>query len=429
MARVRGYPQLQTDRPQGTSAQLGQGRVDLADVRPALLAGLEKVGEQLGRTLTIFSGFRTDAYSQQVGGFAGDPHTQGIAADVNVGSTPIGNVPRALRLLRAQGLVSGAQPGFYRGQPDPAHVQLPAGAGSPSTSLETLWIEAGGKPALARVMAAIALAESGGNAGAQHTNSDGSVDRGLWQVNSSHTMYDPGRLLSDPLYNAKAAVAIQRSQGLGAWTTYTSGAYRQYLDRAGAGVVSGVTPGTPGRVRPGGGTGADGATAQDAAWYDYLYPHGPSDLLLPGSSSLLGDSWNPLDIFKSGANAITDVASFLKWVAWIFHPRNLLRIVEFTAGAGLMGLGLWTSVKAFEGQSQAPAPARRVQRVLDVTPQGRALGVARAAREGRKAARTAHRASARAEARSKARKAEATRLSNRTFERNARRGPTDEIPF
>lgn len=97
--------------------------------------------------------------------------------------------------------------------------------------LEALWIQAGGDRASAPVMAAIAIAESSGNPAADHKNTNGTTDRGLWQINSVH-----GDLSTfDPMGNAKAAVKIKKTQGLRAWTTYTTGAYRKYLQ-------NGVTP-------------------------------------------------------------------------------------------------------------------------------------------------------------------------------------------
>ena len=74
--------------------------------------------------------------------------------------------------------------------------------------LEALWIQAGGDPQKAAFAASIALAESGGAYGddpsATHTNTDGSIDRGPWQVNSVHG----AQSTTDPLANARAAVAI-----------------------------------------------------------------------------------------------------------------------------------------------------------------------------------------------------------------------------
>lgn len=111
--------------------------------------------------------------------------------------------------------------------------------------LEQLWINAGGDRASAAVMAAIALAESGGNPGATNHNSDGSTDRGLWQINSVHG----SQSTYDITGNAQAAVAIKKSQGLSAWTTYTSGAYRQFMSSA-----------APDPNLPGGSTSVGGGT-------------------------------------------------------------------------------------------------------------------------------------------------------------------------
>lgn len=94
--------------------------------------------------------------------------------------------------------------------------------------LKTLWILAGGAASLAPVMAAIALAESGGLSSA-HNPSGAS---GLWQIEIPvNAQYVPGGAGSvyNPLANARAAVGVERVQGLGAWVTYTSGAYLQYL--------------------------------------------------------------------------------------------------------------------------------------------------------------------------------------------------------
>lgn len=133
---VPGYENLVTARPQGTN--LAGGEIDLSHVSGALLAGLDKVGATLRKTVTIFSGYRTDAYSAQVGGFAGDPHSRGIAVDANIGSTPIGDYPGAVSILHALGLRSGATDFTYHGNPDPSHVDtLSTATTTPSASPST----------------------------------------------------------------------------------------------------------------------------------------------------------------------------------------------------------------------------------------------------------------------------------------------------
>jgi hypothetical protein len=92
--------------------------------------------------------------------------------------------------------------------------------------LEDLWVKAGGNPAKKAIAAAIALAESAGVSNAVNHNSNGSTDRGLWQINSVHG----SQSTFDPLANAKAAVAIS-SNGTNwrPWVTYNNGAYKQFM--------------------------------------------------------------------------------------------------------------------------------------------------------------------------------------------------------
>lgn len=121
--------------------------------------------------------------------------------------------------------------------------------------LEGLWTQAGGDASVAPIMAAIAEAESSGNSQATNHNTNGTEDVGLWQINS---IWGPLQTF-DPLGNAKAAVQIYKQQGLSAWSTYNSGAYKQYVNgsttpdtNTGAGSGSGSGSGsggvTPGQV-------------------------------------------------------------------------------------------------------------------------------------------------------------------------------------
>jgi hypothetical protein len=94
--------------------------------------------------------------------------------------------------------------------------------------LESLWIQAGGSKALAPLMAAIALAESGGNSAAMNYTDNGGTQTsvGLWQVSTGTHQFPSS--WTTPLGNAQEAVAKYKSQGLSAWGTYTSGAYKQF---------------------------------------------------------------------------------------------------------------------------------------------------------------------------------------------------------
>lgn len=94
--------------------------------------------------------------------------------------------------------------------------------------LEGLWINAGGRKTLAPIMAAIAMAESSGCSAAYNP----SGASGLWQVECPiNAQYVPGGCgnVFSPSANASAAVAIWKAQGLDAWQTYTSGAYKAFV--------------------------------------------------------------------------------------------------------------------------------------------------------------------------------------------------------
>lgn len=127
--------------------------------------------------------------------------------------------------------------------------------------LEALWVAAGGSPQTADVAAAIAQAESGAHPSAiantaypslpgYHPVAPGNLPEysvGLWQINLlAHTSYTATQMLT-PRLNAVAAVAISKGgSDFGAWSTYKSGAYKNYLQSGGtptpqAGTVAGLS--------------------------------------------------------------------------------------------------------------------------------------------------------------------------------------------
>lgn len=97
---------------------------------------------------------------------------------------------------------------------------------------------------------AIALAESSGQVSAiGGPNSDGTYDRGLWQVNDIHPQYDRQQLISSPIYNARAMYDI--SSGGTVWRPWSSydpppptnnSSYQQFLVRAQEAVQAGPEP-------------------------------------------------------------------------------------------------------------------------------------------------------------------------------------------
>ncbi|HEX8865257.1 MAG TPA: transglycosylase SLT domain-containing protein, partial [Lentzea sp.] len=165
--------------------------------------------------------------------------------------------------------------------------------------LETLWINAGGSKALAPLMAAIALAESGGNPAANNTTDNGGTQTswGLWQIsNGTHSW--PGS--ADPnnaANNAKYAVAKYQSQGLSAWGTYDSGAYLQYYQG-----------GTQASALPQGGTGSSQtATATDTSWWSSAIAVTP----FGGLQSAISDVWGGLTGAGKALSGLDSIAQSL----------------------------------------------------------------------------------------------------------------------
>jgi hypothetical protein len=114
------------------------------------------------------------------------------------------------------------------------------------------------------IMAAIAMAESGGNSNAHNNNrATGDNSYGLWQINMIDSL-GPERLkqfgisnyeqLKDPVINAHAAKKTKESQGFSAWSVYKSGAYKSYLNAAqrasGSPAITVYKPSTGGNIDP-----------------------------------------------------------------------------------------------------------------------------------------------------------------------------------
>jgi NlpC/P60 family/Lysozyme like domain len=339
------------------------------------------------------------------------------------------------------------------------------GTGTDSSTLEQLWVRAGGSPHVAKVMAAIALAESGGRVNAKGgPNTNGTYDYGLWQINSSHG-YNVRELLSSPSYNAEAAVAVYRSQGLTAWSTFTSGAYKPFLANAATAAPLSRPPrpaagGSPDADSGGGsGKGADTDAAQAAAWASYTQESDNPVQVTVGSGTqtvsfggwlhhnLLGGAilgpFNPLAPFEEAQSAVSDLGSFLKWVAWIFSPRNLLRVAEFTVGLGTMLAGVLIAVSGSKGGGSSdsqPSQHRILRKAVEATPVGREARLAQAALIGRQQAHRARqggKTKARRSAEQQAtKKAKARSLERRgvgesrsTAKARRRREQAEGIPF
>ena len=92
-------------------------------------------------------------------------------------------------------------------------------------------------------MAAIALAESRGNSDARNDKDNNGTQSsfGAWQI-STGTHTPPSKNWNDLNVNAALAVGKYKSQGLDAWGTYTSGAWKKFMRNG----VPASNPGTAG---------------------------------------------------------------------------------------------------------------------------------------------------------------------------------------
>lgn len=99
------------------------GHVDFQHVNPRLLDAINKEAKKLGGVVNIISGYRSNEYSDKVGGFKGDPHTKGLAIDAYINGHPIGEVIPP-EVWAKYGIRSGNTPGFYKGKTDPEHLDL-----------------------------------------------------------------------------------------------------------------------------------------------------------------------------------------------------------------------------------------------------------------------------------------------------------------
>jgi len=197
------------------------------------------------------------------------------------------------------------------------------------SQLETIWQQAAAgtkydSKAWAVLMAAIALAESSGDPQAVNaTDNNGTQSSfGLWQI-STGTHSPPSPNWADPITNAHLAIGKLNGQGLGAWGTYTSGAYRKYL--TGSGQSAGTLPTTAG------GTGGSETASLDIA--------------------------NPLSVASSltAVKSLGDLASLANTIVhdieWLFVPSHWVRIGAFFFGVGALIPGTYALIQAGSGKA------------------------------------------------------------------------------
>lgn len=189
--------------------------------------------------------------------------------------------------------------------------------------LESVAEQGGFSAAMAPLMAAIALAESSGNPNSTNPTDNGGKQTswGLWQISlGNHN--EPAPNWNDPVENAKLAYGKWKSQGLWAWGTWQSGAYKKYLPSGYVAPDSNI-PGVNGATE--GGQGAAGTVTTEGSWTSAL-GHAWSDTsngLISWPGTVLG-TFNDIDDFVG--RAYDDYKLF-------FRPSTYIR-----AGAGIAGM-------------------------------------------------------------------------------------------
>lgn len=220
--------------------------------------------------------------------------------------------------------------------------------------LEGIWVQAGGSPGSAPIAAAVAMAESGGNSTATGQDS-GSVDRGLWQINSVHG----NQSTYDVMGNARAAVAISNGgTNWSPWTTYTSGAYKQYLQTNVPPDTSAPINGTNAQANTATGTlTADtgplpGGLEDPANWF--LNPLGSAAGAAQGAAGQAGGA--------AGAVGGTLIKYLLQGIILtMLNPliQMIAGILGITAGAAMVLVGLWLASQSTQTGQQAQRGAGR----------------------------------------------------------------------
>ena len=190
--------------------------------------------------------------------------------------------------------------------------------------LEQLWINAAGSKAMAPLMAAIAMAESGGDSTQKNTTDNGGTQTswGLWQI-SDGTHNEPVPNILDPAVNAKAAVDKFQSQGLSAWGTYTSGAYKKFFNGS-----------IPPEAAQGGKGGGGGDSSQQSQ----------------GGLGLITWPADILNFFITGNTVLTGLL-------WIEQPSSWLRIGAFLAGVVLLLFAIRAFIAAGNGENPLSLPS------------------------------------------------------------------------
>lgn len=186
----------------------------------------------------------------------------------------------------------------------------------------------------ATIALAIALAESSGKPGRiSGVNANGSRDWGLWQINDkAHADLLNGPNWADPVQNLRMAFTVWQQAGgkWTPWTTYNTGAYRMYMNRASTAIQQRDQNGF-------------------AAWYnDYMAKAFTAKGVQPGTTAI-DTSGNPTSNSIAGqavASIENPLIEILKLVGKIFDPHTWVSVGLMFAGGVMLLLVGWQLLKS-----------------------------------------------------------------------------------
>lgn len=210
--------------------------------------------------------------------------------------------------------------------------------------LQSIWLQASQGTKYhtgpwAALMAAIALAESSGNPDATNPTDNGGTQTswGLWQISLGNHQA-PAANWNNPIVNAQLAIGKLNSQGLGAWGTYNSGAYKKYMQGTPPQNVNVGSPGAPG-------TPGNPIQAQTTAfgplgwiWGQEIKGIEWAGKLIVGTTGIgatIGDVATAITGLVRGITKITQIFLML------FRPEFWLRVGAFLFGLLSLGAALY----------------------------------------------------------------------------------------
>lgn len=234
-------------------------------------------------------------------------------------------------------------------------------------------IAAGFPPAAAVIATAITYPESGGHPGVVQSGQPYSTTGwGLWQITPGNSVPSVGvdNALLDGATNARAAYAKYKAAGSSfrPWTTYTSGAYKNFLPQAQAAAsespsanaaedTNSLTAGIGGTVNSdaGGvftnfqnlfGTTSTLPSNEGQASIQTDVGGAIPDDLSDFQSSVLGSLSG---IWDTVSGPVQDAGKIFEGILWLFNPANEIRVLMGFIALVFLGGGTWLLIREARG--------------------------------------------------------------------------------